>query len=207
MTIVIGTFQSNSTRPSHCTSWIWWRPSSKLSKSDAVTQLSTIPSLCDMASPNTASCVYSDTVIIQVHSLADAVHPVTASAALLLQWGSCLPFLPTWSLPLIIINKYDDGIVLYPCWKRDKAGRWERKTNIVGKKTGPSAFVCILFLSVPYPTDTVIKTVVKRWYNVHMTVYKSCSGLLYTFCLITHMSLLVLLFTLVLKLIILKMLL
>lgn len=31
--------------------------------------------------------------------------------------------------------------------------------------------------SVKYSTDTGIKTVVKRWYDVHMTVYRSFSGL------------------------------
>lgn len=94
-----------------------------------------------------------------------------------------------------------------PLLKEGQSGKVGEKEKSAQEKNCPSPFVCILFMSVPYPTDTVIKTVVKRWYNVDTTVYKSLSGLLYTFCLITHMSLLVLLFTLVLKLIILKMLL
>ena len=38
---------------------------------------------------------------------------VSIQAALLLQLGSCLPYLFAWSLPLIIINKYDDMVFLY----------------------------------------------------------------------------------------------
>lgn len=42
---------------------------------------------------------------------------VSTQAALLQQLGSCLPYLFAWSLPLIIINKYDDMVFLYPSWK------------------------------------------------------------------------------------------
>ena len=65
---------------------------------------------------------------------------------LLLQCNSCQSCLFTWSLPLIIINKYDDGISLQ----------------------------CLLESRRRHSTDTDIQTVVKRWYDVDMGNFLAC---------------------------------
>lgn len=43
---------------------------------------------------------------------------------------------------------------------------------------GPTPVVLVLFVSVMYSTDTDIKSGVKRWYDVDVTVYRSFSRLL-----------------------------
>lgn len=62
------------------------------------------------------------------------------------------PICFTWRLPLIIINKCDGAIFLYPSRKSENAGGGKR--GRVGEK-------------VKRGTD--IKTVVKHWYDVNMT--------------------------------------
>ena len=49
---------------------------------------------------------------------------------LLLQLGSCLPCLFTWSLTLIIIDEYEDTMFLYPAeterkWEGEREGAKE----------------------------------------------------------------------------------
>lgn len=101
---------------------------------------------------------------------------VSARAALPLQQGSCLPYFFTPSLPLIIINKNDDMIFLYPIWKSKR--EWGRERNRVHRRTNcPSPVACILFMSVTYSMDTDIKTAVTCWYTVDMAGYRLLSGL------------------------------
>ena len=83
-------------------------------------------------------------------------------------------FLDTlWSLPLMIINKYDDVIFLYALWNTKKAGGGKEMDEEKVKETA-SYLLCVFF---SYSTDTEIKTVVKHWYDVDMTAYMPFSGL------------------------------
>ena len=75
------------------------------------------------------------------------------------------PNLFTWSLPLIIINKYDDLIFIKPIERaRKEEGLREGGME---KKNCFSPLVHILSMSVTYSTVTDIKTLVKRCYDVH----------------------------------------
>ena len=70
---------------------------------------------------------------------------VLRGSCLVLQLSSCQLYLFTWSLTLIIIDKYDDMTLC------------------------PSPVVCVLCMAVTYSTHTDIKPVVKCWYDVLMT--------------------------------------
>lgn len=77
---------------------------------------------------------------------------------------ACLPDLFTWSLPMIIINKYDD-ILLCPAERArrpvgEKEG-WGREWRRVHRKINfHSPVVYIFFMSLTYSTHSDIKTVV-----------------------------------------------
>lgn len=73
---------------------------------------------------------------------------------------SCCPsYLFAWSLPLIIINKYNDMIFTIVErareHERERKGMRERK-RVHRKRNCLSSVVCILFMSLTYSTDTNI---------------------------------------------------
>lgn len=71
---------------------------------------------------------------------------------------------------LMIINKYDDLIFLYPLWKSEKAGGKERKRE---ENTATHLLT--------YSIDTNITTVMKHWYDVQVLFQLYfCWELLYT---------------------------
>ena len=59
----------------------------------------------------------------------------------LLQRGSCLPYLSTWSLPLIVINGYDDVFSFIPLKERERKQegvrkrKWKKESAQEKKKT------------------------------------------------------------------------
>ena len=81
----------------------------------------------------------------------------------LLQRGSCLPYLSTWSLPLIVINGYDDVFSFIPLKERERKQegvrkrKWKKESAQEKKKNCLSPVACVLFMSVTFSTDTDIK--------------------------------------------------
>lgn len=76
-------------------------------------------------------------------------------------------------LPLIILN-YEDVIFLYPYWKSVNMGGRERKIKRVHrKKKTVLHLLCILSSCSDIFYRYTINTVVKRWYDVNITVYRS----------------------------------
>ena len=69
-----------------------------------------VTQLCDLYTM--AHCVVRGSSIAKLLQVTYMCMPI--QAVLLLQLSSCLPYLFAWSLPLIIINKYDDTVFLYP---------------------------------------------------------------------------------------------
>lgn len=94
----------------------------------------------------------------------------------------CQPSLSTQSL--IMISEYDDVVFLYPLWKSEKAkggkerqgGRERNKSESERKWVHRKERFPPHLLVFASCADTDIQTVVKRWYDVHMTVCRSFSG-------------------------------
>lgn len=65
---------------------------------------------------------------------------------------------------VLLIN--DDMIFLHTPPLKKREGEKGKRVRL------PSPAVCNLSTSATYSTDTGIKTVVKRWYDVDMTAYR-----------------------------------
>lgn len=117
-------------------------------------------------------------VCVQTGSIAAAAWFINTFASTLTLVPICLHEV----CPLIIINKYEDLIFIKPIERARKQegvreGGMEGKIEYTGEKKCFSPVVRILLMSVTYSTVTDIKTVVKRCYDVRMTVYRSFSSL------------------------------